>query len=987
MDAQSYVEWCRYAGLYLGNESHFARYRAYGEKISPCGLATAIVGEFLEDNSPVLNLQEWRNYRVYEINDQAQVRLEQTAAALEAISARRAAAKIRTLKSTSPMDMLMGLDLSSPDALMSAMKDVKLGDLMKAFREHVSHAFPEVAPGRGQASEPAPPDPDIESREQIEHLLQQYVTLHEGELQADIDKHGDPRKAPGFTPEGRMHELERQHRLQCVQDKQKEDLQELQALMDKIAKRLGKGTPPQRLSSVRREFLECYRRNRGLAKEELTPAMRQMLERAGRFIEEHKSLFRPDPVSDPELLQRLAAFGEYDVDLAKDTVGLRWDSPKGFDCSWTTFSLAMDFPKDDQESLRTLLGAAERLANRFANVADAWRRQLIESFRGYSGMMAEADLEDYELDDAGEATEESILRHAGHGGIHLVADPENDYVSTQTHFAVDWDEEHGFELAWEDEAPKPAEPATQESADFSCGHVQISHSGPALTRERIAAFEKRFSVRLPSDYCRFLLTHNGGVPAPNHLALRNQGVLFPVDVERFYSILGDDAADGSLELATKELRSQSLPPELLPIAELSAQDVEPVSADAVLLLVVSAKNAGHLVVFQPAALAMPFASSPAQALGLPHDILLSMSIKAAKGLGDLFEKLTTRPEVKSPEWLKLIQEGRTEELLRWLRDGGKLTDSFKGYGQPYKMSVIDYLAKDAPPAMLEALVDSSAITPKQLHDSWQRFQGGNVGRFAELMAVLPKQMWGQVLASPFVWNHPNLLERLAAAAVDFNAPVNDEGMPPLHLAVQYGHKDAVRWLIAHGADIHKEDKYQRTAFIWAESGPGFDCLPLLQGQEENPVPPREPMPDAPGIAALWQAARDLPKDQDILVSIQIKSPPVTRIEKAYYHECHYRLSIYVQGDKVVFNDMNTARQEYLYAGKWPTFLFTPILQWPELTPLWATLEVREFDWARAVKKRNYQGPLRADLLPHARSALEQAFNAEEAAARGIRLRK
>ena len=41
----------------------------------------------------------------------------------------------------------------------------------------------------------------------------------------------------------------------------------------------------------------------------------------------------------------------------------------------------------------------------------------------------------------------------------------------------------------------------------------------------------------------------------------------------------------------------------------------------------------------------------------------------------------------------------------------------------------------------------------------------------------------------------------------------------------------------------------------------------------------------------------------------------------------------------------------------------------------------------AAKKRDYEGPPRPELLAHARSVLERAFNAEEAAARGIRLRK
>lgn len=62
-------------------------------------------------------------------------------------------------------------------------------------------------------------------------------------------------------------------------------------------------------------------------------------------------------------------------------------------------------------------------------------------------------------------------------------------------------------------------------------------------------------------------------------------------------------------------------------------------------------------------------------------------------------------------------------------------------------------------------------------------------------------------------------------------------------------------------------------------------------------------------------------------------------------------------------------------------------RWMSWSSVWDTLEVRELDWQKAMKKRNYQGPLRPDLTEAARNALEQAFRLEEAAARGIRLHK
>ena len=191
----------------------------------------------------------------------------------------------------------------------------------------------------------------------------------------------------------------------------------------------------------------------------------------------------------------------------------------------------------------------------------------------------------------------------------------------------------------------------------------------------------------------------------------------------------------------------------------------------------------------------------------------------------------------------------------------------------------------------------------------------------------------------------------------------------------------------HGADPRKQDKYRRDAFVWAESGPGYECLPILEGRPE-PQPTGNASPDAPGIGILWEAAAKLAPQWGLAVTLQIKTPPVTRIEKTYYpEECHYVLTIDVRRDHVTFKDMHTPRQDYLFAGQWPSFLFAPILQWPDLKPLWETLEVQEFDWPTATKKRNYRPTPRADLLAAARGALEQAFDAQEAAARGIRLKK
>src|SRR5262245_54901115 len=107
----------------------------------------------------------------------------------------------------------------------------------------------------------------------------------------------------------------------------------------------------------------------------------------------------------------------------------------------------------------------------------------------------------------------------------------------------------------------------------------------------------------------------------------------------------------------------------------------------------------------------------------------------------------------------------------------------------------------------------------------------------------------------------------------------------------------------------------------------------------------------------------------------------------YGGEFHYRLKFEVGADSVTVNDTVTPRQEYLTVNEkeWPGNLFGPILQWPELTPLWESIEVREVNRKQALRKRDYTGKLREDLHNAARSAFELAFNPKEAQARGIKL--
>ncbi|HUG70366.1 MAG TPA: SMI1/KNR4 family protein [Pirellulaceae bacterium] len=981
MNRTDYIEWCDLAGLYVKNVSHADRYRTYSEKISLSGLNVVVVSDFLDDNSSVIDLQNWRSYSIYEMGDEGKARIELTARALEAIGAPRVAAKIRITKSNSPMDMLMKLGGGNAEGF-------DLGEMLSGFRENVAKAFPEIAGHTSNKAEPAASiDAEIEPREQIEHLLEQYVAKQAAELQADIEKYGDPRTAPGFTLAGRQAELERLGQQYYSRERQLREVDDLRMYLQTFERRMADGVRPEKLAKLRRMLLDGVEESRRTSEGDMIPELREVLDEANRFIDAHPDLFRPKPINDKKLLKRLAAFGDYRVDSQDDLVDLTWAKPQGLDCSWTTFSLQITFPKRQAKSLGSVLEVADRMVKRFPQQCDQWCEGVLEHFRQREGQLDDWELEDYELDEDDAATNESILKHAGDGTIRLQAYDEADSdIDTSVYFSVEWDEEHGLEIEWEDEPIEAEEP---NDVAFLLGKVAISDAGPALNDGDIGRFEKQYGLQLPEDYRQFLQLHNGGKPEPGHLALKGQGVTTPIDIQRFYSVLGSDTAAGSLEAAVASAQRYGSPLPFLPIARAGMPGPAGADIESELILVLAGKKKGQVALLYPQMFGMS-ALEPMSAAVMPQfgEMLLSSSPKVAKSFGDLFSRLKARPTKKLPNWLALIQQDDTAGFSAWLKAGGKLSETFSDYGDYRLMSVIEYLMRDASIEMLRELIRLKVVKPKQLCASWERFEPWNIARFAELIQLLPKELWSRAFVSSAVWSDSTMLAKLAEARVDVNASVNDEGMPPIHLAVQCGSKGGVRWLIEHGADVHKQDRYRRDAFIWAENGPGFECLPLLQGRNEEQAPTGNASPDAWGIAALSQAAAELPDGHGLMVSIQIKSPPVTRIEKAYYNEtCHYRLSIDVRGDKVTFNDMNSARQDYLYAAGWPTFLFSPILQWPELTPLWETIEVRDFDWSKAMKKRNYEGELCKELVDAARSALEQAFGAEEAAARGIRLRK
>lgn len=67
--------------------------------------------------------------------------------------------------------------------------------------------------------------------------------------------------------------------------------------------------------------------------------------------------------------------------------------------------------------------------------------------------------------------------------------------------------------------------------------IKQSNQFGKLSRRGLGAFERKHSLRLPEDYCQFLLKHNGSAPSPmNTIDFEEEGRPTSSDVQFFYGI-------------------------------------------------------------------------------------------------------------------------------------------------------------------------------------------------------------------------------------------------------------------------------------------------------------------------------------------------------------------------------------------------------------------------------------------------------------------
>lgn len=820
--AADYVDWSDAAGLYLGNASEADRYRTIEPKISRAGFVARVVHDFLRDSDGGIDLQRWRSMDIPEIGADAAFRIEETARALEEIGAPRVAAKMRTVQDISPHGLIMQ-NLENLKSMEDLRNLINPADLLAQMRGTLARHFPDMAAQAGlpiPERESVPLDADIEPFEQVEMLLTKYVQAHQSELQADIHKYGDVRQRPGYDPEVRQRELAALRESERDQEQQREDLATMQKLIAQIESLLvnrPKPKPPE-VADARREFLKCYHRHHRRAAAELIPELRAWLPQAAAFLKEHDALFRPQPTTDKALLKRLADLGEYHLDTDQYFTSITWEEPKGFDCDWCSFSLRLAYPPKQPEKLPMLLDACQRLRRRFAKAQEQLRADVLERFAAYNSHGFDDD--EYELDERGNPTEESILKTADGGSISFNAYDGADGFEISVLFDVDWDPEHGAETCLQDEPE-------EEPAAAPPRNVEFGDSGPKLTPEDLNAFERQHTLKLPGGYREFLLMHNGGRPMPNHLKHQVQGAPLAIDVERFYAL--KVGGDGDLATVLLRHRAQDLPKHYLPIGRMLFPGLMGGQGSTDLVLGLSGKHEGKVLAVMHPYASMPGAATPqmqAQAAAMMSAMYEQMCTPIAPNVSTLLSCLTTRPTTKAPDWLDAIRRDDANRFAQWLKQGGKLTEQHTEYGAVVIRTARDYLASEASPALLQELLAQSLIKPAALLSGWESM-GRDLARFKQLRPLLPRTDWRFALASGQAYDDTELLNELLAAGVDLNAPVADEGAPPLHCAVRAGHAGGVRWLLKNGAAVRQKDQYDRTALIWAESERQLECLKLL----------------------------------------------------------------------------------------------------------------------------------------------------------------
>jgi hypothetical protein len=164
------------------------------------------------------------------------------------------------------------------------------------------------------------------------------------------------------------------------------------------------------------------------------------------------------PTSDPAILARLSALGEYEFHRASFfwrwagmPSEIEWDAPAGFENDLARVSVALWLSSGKAGSdgeLRTLLDALDEFRAQLAEHVEDLKRYLVDCFREcYEEQLEELDRQRL-VDSSGTITEAAILRDVQ--SIHVRFDATGKRPVRTAWIAVGWDEEHGLDVEWDE---------------------------------------------------------------------------------------------------------------------------------------------------------------------------------------------------------------------------------------------------------------------------------------------------------------------------------------------------------------------------------------------------------------------------------------------------------------------------------------------------------------------------------------------------------